>query len=315
MKVTILAIHDLYDGELLSSLSQCLPDALHGSEDATRVYVAAYRRLTDALLEQGRTLCPDRIVETPAGLTFCDARGRPAIALTDVLESLSVEAPFTSWTLQLPVAEAVAVHLVNRMREMLSCPLLTEPSEPPEVEDDLAAQRFIRWVRFHLNRPDAANPLRRVMEALELSKTETASLFGVSRQAIGQWVADGVPTERQEKLATLLALCDLLERKLKADRLPGIARRPAEVYGGLTMLELVAEDRHNELLALASPRELRVADRSLTRRTAFGLSVRRGGPYNRLAEPGWADPLDISDTHARGVVMTYRTPFADWYFA
>jgi RES domain-containing protein len=27
---------------------------------------------------------------------------------------------------------------------------------------------------------------------------------------------------------------------------------------------------------------------------AFGLTVRRGGPYNRLAEPAWADPLDIS---------------------
>lgn len=26
---------------------------------------------------------------------------------------------------------------------------------------------------------------------------------------------------------------------------------------------------------------------------AFGLTVRRGGPHNRLAEPGWADPLDI----------------------
>jgi hypothetical protein len=29
---------------------------------------------------------------------------------------------------------------------------------------------------------------------------------------------------------------------------PGIVRRPAEVYGGLTMLEMIAADRHEELL-------------------------------------------------------------------
>jgi transcriptional regulator with XRE-family HTH domain len=246
---TVRALRGLRDGELLASLSMCLPDALQGSADACRVYVAQYRRLTSALLEEGRSVRPDLIVSTPSGLSFCDPAGRPASALIGVLENTSAEGPFTAWALQMPVSEAAALHLVNRLRGLLGCAVLAEPSDSPEVADDVAAQRFLRRVRFHLNHPDTMSPLQRIMEAFDLSKTDTARLFGVSRQAISQWLSDGVPTERQEKVTALLALLDILQRKLKADRLPGIARRPAPAYGGPTMLELIAQDRHDELLA------------------------------------------------------------------
>jgi RES domain len=33
---------------------------------------------------------------------------------------------------------------------------------------------------------------------------------------------------------------------------------------------------------------------------AYGRTVRRGGAYNRLAEPAWTDPLDTSYSKARG---------------
>ena len=56
--------------------------------------------------------------------------------------------------------------------------------------------------------------------------------------------------ERQEKVQTLVAIADLLERKLKPGRLAGVARRPADAYGGKTMLELIAADQHRELLEL-----------------------------------------------------------------
>ena len=119
-----------------------------------------------------------------------------------------------------------------------------------DVVDDLAAWRFLRRVRFYLNHPDGEHPLRRLMDEFELSKTELGSLFGVRRQAVDQWLERGVPAERQEKVQTLLAITDLLERKLKPGRLAGAARRPADAYGGKTMLELISEDRHRELLEL-----------------------------------------------------------------
>jgi hypothetical protein len=51
-------------------------------------------------------------------------------------------------------------------------------------------------------------------------------------------------------VATISSIADLLERKLKPGRVAGIARRAAPAYGGKTMLELIAEERHDELLEI-----------------------------------------------------------------
>jgi len=244
----VQALRSLDGGEPLASLARSLPAALHGSDEATRRYVADYRRLTGALLAAGHEVRPDLIVQNGRALTFRDSNGRPADALIGVLENGSAEAPFTPWTGELAAHEAVALHLANRLRALLGYGVLAEPANTPAVEDDLAAQRFLNRVRFYLNHPDTENPLRRIMDAFGLSKTDAARLFGVSRQAVDGWLEGGVPSERQEKVATLLALCDVLQRKLKDDRLPGIARRPADAYGGRTMLELIAADRHGDLL-------------------------------------------------------------------
>ena len=48
--------------------------------------------------------------------------------------------------------------------------------------------------------------------------------------------------------ATVAAIADVLARRLKPARVPGIARLPAVEYGGKTMLELIAADRHDWLL-------------------------------------------------------------------
>ena len=244
----VRALRDLDGGAAVASMSRSLPDALNGSDEATRRYVADYKRLTRALLVAARELRPDVVVENGRDLTFRDGAGRPAYALLGALENGSAEAPFTAWAGERAVHDAVALHLANRVRPMLGFSALPEPATPPAVADDVAAQRFVRRVRFYLNHPETENPLRRIIDAFALSKTDAAKLFGVTRQAVDGWLAGGVPAERQEKVATLLALCDLLQRKLKPDRLPGVARRPADAYGGRTMLELIAADRHGELL-------------------------------------------------------------------
>ncbi len=92
--------------------------------------------------------------------------------------------------------------------------------------------------------------LASIEEPLGLNKTETGRMFGVSRQAVDSWHESGVPGARQEKAAAVAAVADLLARRLKPERIPGIARRPADAYGGLSMLEMIVEDRHLELLAI-----------------------------------------------------------------
>ena len=60
-----------------------------------------------------------------------------------------------------------------------------------------------------------------VAETLELSETELGRLFGVSRQAVGQWRERGVPSNRMAKLATVAAICDLLAPPAEAGANPG----------------------------------------------------------------------------------------------
>lgn len=86
-----------------------------------------------------------------------------------------------------------------------------------------------------------------IAETMELTETELGRLFGVSRQAVGQWRERGVPSARQEKAAAVASICDLLRHRLRPERIPGIARRPADAYGGLSMLEMIERDRHEEL--------------------------------------------------------------------
>jgi hypothetical protein len=51
------------------------------------------------------------------------------------------------------------------------------------------------------------------------------------------------------KVTTVAAISDLLRHQLKPERIPGIARRPADAYVALSMLEMIERDRQDELQA------------------------------------------------------------------
>lgn len=107
-------------------------------------------------------------------------------------------------------------------------------------------QRFARVVLAELS--GAGTGLERLMAAWGVTVTDVARLFGVRRQAVQQWLDEGVPGSRQPKLHTILEIADLLERNLLAERIPGVVRTPSEAYHGRSMLELIQADRHEQLL-------------------------------------------------------------------
>jgi transcriptional regulator with XRE-family HTH domain len=218
--------------ELIEELDLELAAALAGSWESTREYVLLWRRLAERLLDGAQTVCPN---------------GRVELML---VEDASTQAPFGGFTSEYGLGEGAALELTSHIRELLGLSGLTghTPAEP-ETFDDLAVRRFLTRARVTLNQLDG-HELSRLMSSFQLSKTDLAELFGVRRQAIDGWLKKGVPAERQEKLQALAALADLLERKLKPGRVPGVARTPADAYGGLTMLEMIERDRHRELLAL-----------------------------------------------------------------
>jgi hypothetical protein len=245
------ALRQLDHGALVRVLGVNLDRALAGSHDAVHQYVLSYQALAQRVLDEASGVRPDLIRRRADGrLAVVDVKGTPRRAPIEALETASSEAPFGPWTAEFPLADAVALDLTSRVCVLIGVRPPTPAGGGSGVGtsvDDATALRFLRRVRACLNRLDET-PLERVMGALELSKTELGQLFDVSRQAVDQWLTRGVPADRQEKLQTVLAVCELLERKLKPGRLGGVARRPAKAYGGMTILEMIAADRHRELL-------------------------------------------------------------------
>ena len=88
----------------------------------------------------------------------------------------------------------------------------------------------------------AGDQLARVLEAWGLSQAEAGRRFGVSRQAVGKWLATGVPAERATAVADLAAATDLLVRHLQRDRIPAVVRRTAPALGDRSLLDLVSDD-------------------------------------------------------------------------
>jgi hypothetical protein len=234
-----------------SELGRVMELAVHGSRPAVRVYVATYRRTARQLLEAASLVFPESVIHTGAGWAVIDAGGQPSVAPVVALEHGAVQAPFSVWVGAYGPVHGVMLDLVSRVRITLpGADALNTPdgvTAPPHWDvDDGELLWFIEAVRNELRL--RRSPLDTITETFALSDTELAQLFGVRRQAVAHWRRDGIPSARQDKAATVASIADLLSRKLKAERVPGIARRPADAYGGLTMLEMVGADRHDELL-------------------------------------------------------------------
>ena len=163
----------------------------------------------------------------------------------------AMSAPFTDWIARMGVGQGTAVAFVALMRDTLPgvqpLPAAVERRLPDWKLDAHDVLRFYRAVADELER--AEMPLERVQEVLGLSRTELAALFGIRRQALDHWEASGVPAERQEKLAAVEEIADLLAAKLKVDRIPGVVRRPSPAYGGRSALDAIADDDQELVLA------------------------------------------------------------------
>ena len=103
-------------------------------------------------------------------------------------------------------------------------------AEHSELDLDLIAEE--------LDRVRKLSSLRHVIEVWDLSLSDVATIFSVSRQAVAKWVAAGPPSERAPAVAELAAATDLLVRHIKRDRIPAVVRRAAPGLGGLSLVEL-----------------------------------------------------------------------------
>jgi hypothetical protein len=170
------------------------------------------------------------------------------------LERSLPSALVSPWVARYGQARGLALRLIASLRHDLApqVPALLPPNDALEPAEQLWGGRDDWGTR--LTRLEAAtlqaeeSAVSRVKQVFGLTDAEMARLFGVSRQAVGQWRE--FPARLRDKAAAVVSIADLLDYRLKPGRAALVARRPAAAYGGLTMLDLIAADRHEDLFEL-----------------------------------------------------------------
>jgi len=116
-----------------------------------------------------------------------------------------------------------------------------------EAERLIAEAPSLDWLRDltdELDRAVRRTPLERLVRLWGLSNAEAARLFGVSRQAFAKWLKGGVPSERAPAVADLAAATDLLDRRIKRERIPAVVRRRSALLGGRSLHDMALAGEH-----------------------------------------------------------------------
>ena len=100
----------------------------------------------------------------------------------------------------------------------------------------------------NLGRRRAREAFAHTLEVWNVSRTEAARFFGVSRQAVSKWLRQGVPLKRAGAISDLATATDLLVMHLKRDMIPVVVRRPIQTLGGITLMDLLAQGDTRTLL-------------------------------------------------------------------
>ena len=108
------------------------------------------------------------------------------------------------------------------------------------AEDEDGARALAQAIERRL----ATGSLDQLERVWDLSASQAASLFGVSRQAYAKWRVAGIPADRRVHVAEVGAITAMLLDYVKVDRIPGVVRRAAETLGGASIIDLVREDPH-----------------------------------------------------------------------
>jgi transcriptional regulator with XRE-family HTH domain len=130
-------------------------------------------------------------------------------------------------------------------------PNLARQPQPAQIAANIAETHSpgaIRSIIRHLDQSLGRAGLERFTQLWDLSGAEAARLFGVTRQALAQWLRDGPPRERTAAIAALEDTTDLLARYIKRERIPIVVRRPADLLGGRSLLELVQRGKYQQAL-------------------------------------------------------------------
>ena len=238
--------------EELSHLREPLAEALRGSWSSVVVLVSAWRTLVEDLLAAAADSFPESVTRVDDHFGIMTSARIASVEPVSYLDHHIVDVPFSPLLEMFGADRGIGVVAIECLRALLpgQPPLYAHASSGwPTLPEGSDPERYRRLADLALRGMEP--PLIRVREMFALSNIELAGLFGVTRQAADQWMQTGeVPAARLQKLANLVAVGELLHRKLRPGQVPLVVRRQVDAYGGLNLLEMVRADRDAELLEL-----------------------------------------------------------------
>jgi hypothetical protein len=230
-----------------ATFGACLVPALQGQWNAVELLVGAWHGGVVDALRGFSPKVPDVVVDGNAVFVKSLSGARLASGV-EILGALVTEIPTSPLLTRYGLGTGASVTLLNAVRAALphGPGAFVLPAGYPDLPPGTDLARFRRLC-------DAASrrmrpPLTYIAEQFGLSRSELGALFGVSRQAVDEWETRGrVPERHAEKVADLVALSELLDRKLKPGRLQLIVRRPSPAFGGRTFMDMVREGKLHEV--------------------------------------------------------------------
>lgn len=215
--------------DVAAALDRVMPLVANGDRMAVRRYLAYVDEAASALTALPAT-DPQRL--PPSVVVYTMIR-QDAVGLRWLAPSLD--------------GRGVVMVLVDRLRGFAGglpqvCGLAARDVDVHEF------RRFAKEVAEGTQQREQASPLRRAMEILDLNSADVARLMGVKRQAVDKWLLAGPPPERTTKVAAMAEVADLLRHRLREGLPAAVARRPADAYGGRSMLDVITDDEHEWLL-------------------------------------------------------------------
>jgi hypothetical protein len=155
----------------------------------------------------------------------------------------------TGWVGSFGFGRGIAAFLAACARELVPlAPPIAAPSGLSAVVAKADLMEFERRVLAALRLED--DPVVVIGRELQLNKAELGDLFGVSRQAVSEWIDKGIPSARVRDVSQVLKAVSILSRKLKPGRTSLVVRRPAPALGGRTVIEVMRDDPDKALAAV-----------------------------------------------------------------
>lgn len=235
--------------DLVSRLETVVNEAVHGRPVAIREYVRLWRALLQRLLQVTRSAQPDLVAVVGDRLFVADIKGRPATLTTELIDQVALYAPFSPWVSKYGPGRGVALCLLSELRRGLRGSEALLPDgilEFPFSEVD--SQEFRRFASLVWHELLSSDLLESISSSLQLSDTDLGELFGVRRQAIGQWRDKGIPEERLARVHTVQRIVDILRRNLKLERIPAVVRKPAQAYGRRSIIDAIKRGDEDRVL-------------------------------------------------------------------